>query len=154
MIDTPRITQTREQLTAMVHVTVPRADIQKVMGPGIDEVKAAIASQGVVTAGPWLTHHLKMDPEVFDFEICVPVKSPVSATGRVKPGRLPAGKVARTVYHGPYEGLGAAWGEFGEWIKAQGLKPADDLWEVYTVDPGSNPDASKWRTELNRPLLE
>ncbi len=154
MIDTPRITQTREQLTAMVHVTVPRADIQKVMGPGIDEVKAAVAAQGVATAGPWLTHHLKMDPTVFDFEICVPVKSPVSATGRVKPGRLPATKVARTVYHGPYEGLGAAWAEFGEWIKAQGLKPAGDLWEVYTVDPGSNPDSSKWRTELNRPLLE
>jgi effector-binding domain-containing protein len=154
MIDTPRITQTREQLTAMVHVTVPRADIQKVMGPGIDEVKAVVAAQGVATAGPWLTHHLKMDPKVFDFEICVPVKSPVSATGRVKPGRLPAGKVARTVYHGPYEGLGAAWGEFGEWIKAQGLKPADDLWEVYSVDPVSNPDPSKWRTELNRPLLE
>ena len=88
MIDTPRITQTREQLTAMVHVTVPRADIQKVMGPGIDEVKAVVAAQGVATVGPWLTHHLKMDPKVFDFEICVPVKSPVSATGRVKPGSI------------------------------------------------------------------
>ena len=154
MIDTPRITRTREQLTAMVHITVPRAEIQKVMGPGIEEVKAAIAAQGIATAGPWLTHHLTMDPKVFDFEVCVPVKSPVSAAGRVKPGRLPAGKVARTVYHGPYEGLGAAWSEFGEWIKAKGLRPADDLWEVYTVDPGSNPDPSKWRTELNRPLLE
>ena len=154
MIDTPRITQTREQLTAMVHITVPRAEIQKVMGPGIEEVKAAIAAQGIATAGPWLTHHLTMDPKVFDFEVCVPVKSPVSAAGRVKPGRLPAGKVARTVYHGPYEGLGAAWSEFGEWIKAKGLRPADDLWEVYTVDPGSNPDPSKWRTELNRPLLD
>ncbi len=154
MIDKPKITKTSEQLTAMVHVTVPREDIQKVMGPGIDEVKAALAAQGIAAAGPWLTHHLRMDPTVFDFEICVPVKSPVSARGRVKPGRLPAGTVARTVYHGPYEGLGAAWGEFGEWIKAEGLKPADDLWEVYTVDPSSNPDPSSWRTELNRPLLE
>ena len=72
----------------MVHVTVPRAEIQKVMGPGIDEVKAAIAAQGIATAGPWFTHHLTMDPKVFDFEICVPVKSPVSETGRVKPGRV------------------------------------------------------------------
>lgn len=46
-------------------------------------------------------------------------------TGRVKPGELPAAsKVARTVYHGSYEGLGAAWSE-----------------------PAS------WRTELNQPLV-
>ena len=154
MIDTPKITRTSEQLTAVVHVTVAREEIRKVMGPGISEVKAAIAAQGIAAAGPWLTHHLRMDPKVFDFEICVPVKSPVSATGRVKQGRLPARKVARTVYYGPYEGLGAAWGELGEWIKAQGLKPADDLWEIYTVDPESNPDPANWRTELNKPLLE
>ena len=51
MIDTPKITQTTEQLTAMIHVTVPRSEIQKVMGPGIQEVKAAIAAQGVTAAG-------------------------------------------------------------------------------------------------------
>lgn len=152
MIDEPTITRTTEQLTAMIHLTIPRAEIQKAMGPGISEVKAAIAAQGIDAAGPWLTHHLRMDPEVFDFEICVPVRSSVTAAGRVKPGVLRAGRVARTVYHGPYEGLGAAWGEFGSWIKARGLTPAEDLWEVYIVDPEKNPDPSSWRTELNRPL--
>jgi effector-binding domain-containing protein len=154
MIETPTITRTKELLTATVHVTVPRSEIQKVMGPGIQEVNEVIAAQGVAPAGPWLTHHLRMDPEVFDFEICVPVKTAVSAKGRVKPGRLPAARVARTVFHGDYAGLGEAWGEFSEWIKAQGLKPADDLWEVYAVDPSVNPDPSSWRTELNRPLRD
>jgi effector-binding domain-containing protein len=154
MIETPTVTSSKEQITALVHVTVPRKDIQKVMGPGIEEVKAVIAAQGATTAGPWFTHHLRMDPAVFDFEICVPVKSPITAKGRVKPGTLPARKVARTVFHGDYAGLGEAWGELGEWIKAQGLKTADDLWEVYTVDPGTNPDPSSWRTELNKPLRD
>jgi effector-binding domain-containing protein len=153
MIDTPKITQTRTQLIAMIHLTIPREEIQKVMGPGIDEVRAAVAAQGIATTGPWLTHHLKMDPKVFDFEIGVPVASAVSPTGRVKPGQLSASRVARTVYHGGYEGLGEAWGELGTWIKAKGLKPAEDLWEVYVTDPGTNPDPSTWRTELNRPLL-
>jgi effector-binding domain-containing protein len=95
-----------------------------------------------------------MDPEVFDFEIGVPVKTPVSASGRVKPGKLPAVKVARTVYRGPYDGLGAAWGEFIEWIKAQGHEQCPDLWEVYAAGPESSPDPSNWRTELNRPLKD
>jgi effector-binding domain-containing protein len=154
MIDTPKVTNSPAQIMAFIHLTVPRTEIQKAMGPGLSEVQAAISAQGITATGPWFTHHLKMDPKVFDFEICVPVASPITATGRVKPGRLPATRIVRTVYHGPYEGLGEAWGELGAWIKAKGLTPAEDLWERYVVDPSSNPDPSAWRTELNRPLLK
>jgi effector-binding domain-containing protein len=152
MIETPKITTSPEQLTAMIHITVPRSEIRNVMGPGLKEVHAALAAQGIAAAGPWFTHHLRMDPNVFDFEICVPVKSPVSATGRVKPGRVPEMKVARTVYHGDYEALGEAWGEFDKWIKGQGLTPEPGLWESYTVGPESNPDPASWRTELSKTL--
>jgi len=152
MLDTPEIMKTAVQLTALIHLKVPRAEIQKVMVPGLQELKAALEAQGIAATGPWFTHHLKMDPKVFNFEICLPVDKPVTATGRVKPGRLPASKVARTVYHGPYEGLGLAWGEFGAWIEAQGLSPAEDLLERYVAGPESSPDPAKWRTELNRPL--
>jgi effector-binding domain-containing protein len=70
----------------------------------------------------------------------------------VTAGQLPATKVARTTFHGPYEGLAAAWGEFDKWIESSGNKPAVDLWESYIVGPKSNPDPTTWRTELNRPL--
>jgi hypothetical protein len=46
MLDTPQITRTAGQLTACLHLTVPRAEIQNVMGPGIGEVMAAVAAQG------------------------------------------------------------------------------------------------------------
>src|SRR5688500_19227922 len=46
--------------------------------------------------------------------------APISAVGRVQAGQLPAATVARTVYHGSYEGLGDAWAEFGTWIDQQG----------------------------------
>jgi effector-binding domain-containing protein len=152
MIDTPQITTTAVQLTAMIQLTIPRSEIQKVMGPGLQEIQAALDAQGIKATGPWFTHHLRMDPKVFDFEICMPVAAPVKATGRVKPGRAPAITVARTVYHGGYEGLASAWGELGEWVKAQGLSPADDLWERSLAGPESDPDPAKWRTELSRPL--
>ena len=61
-------------------------------------------------------------------------------------------RVARTVFHGPYEHLGEAWGEFMSWINANGHQPAEDLWECYLVGPESGLDSSQWRTELNRPL--
>jgi effector-binding domain-containing protein len=153
VLETPQVMETADQLTAFIHLTVPRAEIRSVMAPGLGEVKAAIAAQGIAPAGPWFTHHLRMDPALFDFEVCVPVEEPVAAAGRVKPGRLPAARVARVVYRGPYEGLGAAWGEFDAWIAANGHKPGTDLWECYVAGPESNPDPAAWRTELNRPLV-
>jgi len=153
VLDVPRITTTAAQLTAVIHLTIPRVEIRNVMGPGLAELKAAIATQGIAPTGPWFTHHLRMDPLVFDFEICLPVTKPVGAAGRMKPGQLHATTVARTVYHGDYQGLAAAWGEFDGWIAANGHKPRGDLWECYLVGPESSPNPGDWRTELNRPLI-
>jgi effector-binding domain-containing protein len=152
MIDAPRIVQTTAQLTAVIHLKVPRARIQEVMGPGLAEIKAAVAAQGVAATGPWFTHHLRISPDTFDFEISVPEAAPVTAAGRVRPSVWPAMKVARTVYRGPYEGLAAAWGEFDAWVKANGHEPAPDLWECYLAGPESSPDPAAWRTQLSRRL--
>lgn len=153
MIDTPHVTTTTAQLTACIRVTVPRNAIQQAMGPGIREVMSAVAEQDIAPTGPWFTHHLRMDPQVFDFEICVPVASPVTPHGRVQPGTLPAARVARTTFHGDYAGLGAAWGEFLAWIAANGHTPADDLLECYVKGPESSDNPADWRTELTKPLL-
>ena len=154
MLESPQILQTTALKAAVVPVTVPRSEIRNVMGPGIGEAVAAAQAQGIGPSGPWFTHHLRMDPKVFDFEICVPTTAEVKPTGRVVPGEWPATTVARTVYVGPYEGLGAAWAEFDAWIEAQGHKAGGELWEVYLAGPESGDDASKYRTQLNRPLVQ
>ena len=52
MFDTPRVIQTAAQPTAVIHLTIPRDEIRNVMGPGIGELMAGIAAQGVALAGP------------------------------------------------------------------------------------------------------
>jgi effector-binding domain-containing protein len=152
MIETPEVVETQSRPIAFIQMTVPRDAIQAVMGPGLREIMDAIAAQGVAPAGPWFTHHRRMDPEVFDFEITVPVARPVTASGRVVPGELPAMRVVRTVYRGGYEGLGDAWQEFDAWIESQGLATQPDLWEVYASGPEADPDPATWATELSRAL--
>jgi effector-binding domain-containing protein len=154
VLESPQIMKTVDRLTAVIHLTIPRSEIRAVMGPGLNEVRAAIAAKGIAAAGPWFTHHLRMPGDVLDFEICVPVEEPMPAAGRVSPGLWPAMTVARAVYQGPYEGLGAAWGEFNAWIAANGHKPRTDLWERYLTGPESGPDSAAYRTELSRPLIE
>ncbi len=152
MLAAPQIIQTEAQPAAVIHLTVPRNEMMKVFGPAVGELMAALAAQGAKPDGAVFAHHLKMSPDVFDFELGVKVSAPVTAAGRMKPGVLPAAKVARTVYSGGYEGLPAAWGEFMQWMKTNGHEPAADLWEVYSAGPQSTPDPAGWRTELNRPL--
>src|SRR5258708_7519606 len=130
MIDTPRIELTAAQSTAIIRLTVPRAEMQTVMGPGLGELKATLDAQSIVAAGPWFPHHLQMDAASFDFEIGVPVTEPVVPAGRVTNGRLPGATVARTIYHGPYEGLPSAWTEFNAWIAAQGRIAGPSLWQT------------------------
>jgi len=152
MIESPKIIQTNAHQAAVIRLTIPRSEMMKAFGPAVQELMATLAEQGVKPVGAVFAHHLRMPPDMFDFELGVEVAEPVKSAGRVKPGALPAAKVARTVYHGPYQGLPGAWGEFVDWMKASGHEQAEDLWEVYQVGPQSSPDPTQWRTELNRPL--
>ena len=152
MLDMPQIIQTSIQEAAIIRLTIPRNEMMKVFGPAVGELLTALAEQRVEAVGAVFAHHLKMTPDMFDFELGIKVSSPVTATGRVKPGQLPAAKVARAIYRGPYEGLPAAWGEFNQWMEANGHAQAGDLWELYSVGPQSTPDPANWLTELNRPL--
>lgn len=153
MIDTPIITLSKAKQTAVIHLTIPRAEIQQMMAPAHQEVMATIAAQGIAPTGPWFSHHFRMDPKTFDFEVGVPVASPITPAGRVEPGHLPARKIVRTVFHGNYDRLGAAWGEFDAWIRAAGHMAGVELWERYVKGPESSADPAAWETELNRPLV-
>jgi effector-binding domain-containing protein len=155
MLDAPTIVRTIAHSIAVIRFTVPRSQIEKVMGPGLRELKDAVAAQAIASVGPWFTHHLRMAPAVFDFEIGVPVATPIAAAVRVLPSEFPAATMARTVCHGGYEGLGDAWGECDAWIAAA---PRD------TRRPRISGSATSWapsrarpraacRTELSRPLL-
>jgi len=152
MIDTPHIIQTTAQHTAIIHLTITLDEMMQVFGPSVTELMTTIAAQGIAPSGPVFTHHLRHPTDTFDFELSVPVGIPMAAAGRVQPSVWPAMKVARTVYTGPYEGLPAAWGEFLNWVEANGHTPTQDLWECYVTGPHSSADPTTWRTEFNQPL--
>jgi len=154
VIEPPRIVMTEAAPIAMLRLRVPGSDMRRVMGPGLAEVTGAIAAQDIAATGPWFTYHFRKPTDTFDFAICVPVASDVRAVGRVEPGERPAVKAARTVLHGNYTSLGAAWGELRDWIAAQSHATGPAFWECYAVGPETSSDPADWRTELTWPLAE
>ena len=47
MLVKPQIVQIDTRRTAIIRLTIPRGEIQNVMGPGIAELMAAVAAQGI-----------------------------------------------------------------------------------------------------------
>lgn len=143
---------TEAQPAAVIHITVPRDQIQEVMAPAIHEVIAAAQTQDIGPKGPVFAHHFGMTPGIFNFEVGVPVSGAVQPVGRVKPGEIPGTTIVRTVYTGPYEGLGAAWGDFQDLIEAEGHVLGPNLWERYLSGPECGGDSTTFRTELNQTI--
>lgn len=141
---------TEAQTGAIIHITVPRDEIQQVMGPAIHEVIAAAQAQEAGPAGPVFAHHFGMTPGIFNFDVGVPTSKEIEPVGRVTAGGLPAASIVRAVYTGPYEGLGEAWEDFQDLVEAEGWTLGPNLWERYLEGPETGRDDATFRTELNQ----
>lgn len=148
MLDELEIMTTMALPAAVIRLKIKKEEIRTVMGPAMQELMALIPTGAITPAGRIFSHHFKTDPEHFDLEVGIPVSGTVKAAGRVVSGTLPAKRVIRTIYHGGYEGLGGAWGEFDAQVKSRGEPTTGEFWEIYETGPESGPDEGKWRTEL------
>jgi len=149
MITTPEVIQTKEQATASIHLTIPGRDMPKHMDPAIKEILKVLADQGMQPAGPMFSYHYRRPSDTFDFEIGFPVAKAIKPDGRVMNSKLPAERVVRSVYQGPYEGLAQAWPELQTWVRAQKHSEMGRFWECYLTNPVEVTDPKKYRTELN-----
>ncbi len=152
MIDTPRIVDTQDQPYAFIHLSIPRTEMHAVLPPTLNELFAAVEAQGLSMV-PWFAHHLTLSDGDFDFEACVPAEASFVSAGRVQRGLWPASTVARTVYHGDYPGLPAAWDQFNIWIRQHDYAYAGHIYEHYIVNQGTTKNPAEFRTELSWPLL-
>lgn len=146
-----QIRQLLARHTATVREVVNRDDTTEALGRMYQAVGAAIARQGIVPNGaPFARYHDFGDK--VDLEAGLPVPGPIIPDGVVKPSQLPAGPAAIAVHAGPYEGLADTYTAIGTWIEKTDRQPNGGPWEIYLTDPSTEPDPSKWLTEIIWPL--
>ena len=51
MIDEPKVVTTEPQPAAVIHLTIPRSEIQNAMGPGLNELMSTLKAQGITITG-------------------------------------------------------------------------------------------------------
>lgn len=109
--------------------------------------------------GPLFVYrYIRNSDGMVDLTVAVPIAGPVSPTGGLVLGALPAGTYVVGRHVGAPDSIPTAHGEVKKWVTASGHRldvlEDDDgvLWnghaEHFLTDPTDEPDPSKWVTEL------
>lgn len=146
---TPTLVELDAATTAVIAAVLAPDELVAFFDRSFGAIAQAAAAQGVVLQGAAFARYHGPPGERIDLEVGFPTDRPVEPTGDVRPGSLPAGRVAQVVHAGSFDGLGEAWGRLQAWISEQGLDAGGELWEVYLTEPSPDMDPADLRTELN-----
>jgi effector-binding domain-containing protein len=140
------------QRTAVVHGSVPLAELPSFLGRAYAAVWETLAAQGIEPAGEPFAYFHGTPGATANLEAGVATEAACAPQGEVVPGELPGGQAVATTHVGPYEAMAATYGRIRAWTAAHGLVPAEDMWEVYLSDASNEPDPATWRTRIFWPV--
>jgi effector-binding domain-containing protein len=154
-IGKPRIVERATQ----PYVAVKR-QVNLPFGGAIDEAMGALfgslQAQGIQPAGAVIFKYNIVKMPELEIEFGTEVATPVTPSGELMGGELPAGRYAELTYLGHYDHLIEANGALIDWARAEGLTfdmetQADgdhfaSRVEFYLNSPAEEPDPDKWKT--------
>ena len=133
---------------ALTEVAVTDADgLPSVVDAAFPRLFGRLAELGAEPAGPPFIRYLRTGEEL-ELELGIPVGPDA---GRSE--GLPGGRAAVLRHVGPFSGLRDACERLERWVAEQGEEAAGPFWESYVTDPRSEPDSSKWITDITQPLV-
>jgi effector-binding domain-containing protein len=90
-----------------------------------------------------------------DLEVGIELATAFGEGSDVVRSATPHGLAATVVYHGPYQGLGAAHEAVRTWCQSEGYRLAGPNWEIYGHwQPEWNTDPSRIRTDVFYQVVE
>jgi effector-binding domain-containing protein len=160
MIEGPKLIERPAQPYVGIRTQVTMSEFGSGIIPKLhDEVMGWLKQKGLNPSGaPMIIYHVIDMANKLDVEMAWPVAAAQTDDGRIHAGPLPAGRYASLLYTGDYSGLMDANRVLIEWAQQNNI--AWDRWddpngdafaaryESYITDPGEEPDASKWQTEV------
>lgn len=146
------IVEMPRRTTAVIKGEVPMAELPAFFDRSFGLLASTLAAQGIEARSAAFALYRGAPTDTARLEVGFVTDEPVEVAGDVVPGRLPRGRVARTVHHGAYDELGRSWERLTTWVAEQGHAPDEVMWEVYLTEPSPDMDPADLLTELNLPL--
>lgn len=122
------------------NITLSPDAIQLALGKNYSELMEFISKNSIKMAGAPIAINNKYDQKTWNFDAAVPViDNKLKASGRIKSGKLSAGKALKLVYIGPYSGISQAYIKLQEYMSKNNIKSTDKSFEEYVSDPSNTP---------------
>ena len=149
-----QVTEFKERMVLSVLDSCNWSDIGNKMGQMFGEIMALQAKTKCQQVGAPLSMYHKWDEvnQFTVFENCIPIDKEVAGKGRVQFKVLPAMKAVMGTHFGSYENTMYMYLAMDEYIKDFGLVQVGGPIEEYITDPMTEPDTSKWQTNIYFPV--
>ncbi len=147
------VTEVTSKMAVGVRVEANMQQMSDAMSSSFGKLMEYIEKAGTEMAGmPFAIWYQYEDTTKFVFECAIPVTSKVKGEGDIRFFSTYAGKVVTANHWGDYSTTGNSWGKIMKYLDEKQLQPNGDPYEVYITDPTTEPDPSRWLTELYFPV--
>jgi effector-binding domain-containing protein len=132
-----------------IRETVKMEDITKVFTKNLPAIFNAVTAKGLEVAGMPSGLYYTWDEatSTTDLFSAAPLKAKASIDG-FETVELPASKALVIDFYGSYDDISAAHEAMDTYLKEKGLIQVPPAIEEYVTDPGTEPDPSKWLTQV------
>ena len=83
----------------------------------------------------------------------IPLEGKFNGKGNIKEFNIVPGKAVFTKHFGGYDSGDTHWA-IEDYLKDFNIKTKDFIWEEYITDPATEPDSTKWQTNIYYPIKE
>jgi effector-binding domain-containing protein len=145
------------ELPEIIYVGIRmKVNVSKITGDmfnnSYQKITAAIGKNTEIAGMPFsITHSFDQANGDMEMEMAMPVKSEIKVSGELACNKIPAGKCAKHIYTGPYEGTEKQWPLFFNEVYKK-HKPRFPGYEVYANDPATVKSPANYITWLMIPV--
>ncbi len=154
-LSVPNVVTLKAEPYLAVAAKGPMPKLPQFAPPKFDELHDWMASHDIDSGGkPFFRYRRFDNAGNVELEVGNTTLKKIAANGAVIAGELPAGRYATATYSGPYDRLYDCFLMLDGWMRGRDLTPAgkpgqpDCQLEIYRVSPATEPDPSKWVTDL------
>lgn len=123
------------QPTLSIRTTTSLKELPQELGRAYGAIGQYMAQLGEQPAGAPYAAYFTFSMENMDIEIGFPVGGSLPGKGEIQAGEIPAGKIARCLYTGPYKKIEPAYNALTAYVEEQGHKTTGVAYEFYLNDP-------------------
>ncbi len=112
--------ETQDQPVLCIRVNTRVEELPQLIGKSYETIMQVMAENGIQLSGEPYVAYFNLDMENLDVEMGFPVATTGDGKGEVKPGVIPGGRKATTLFVGPYPEMASAYEALTKFVAEQG----------------------------------